>query len=119
MNPNNFRVRADEKVKLKKWPTQVDPYYQTKEQYQEKLSEYIRKLSVQQSLLYASNRYSLLLIFQGMDTAGKDGVIKHVMSGVNPQGCEVISFKQPSAEELEHDFLCTSAFLIVPITRKY
>jgi PPK2 family polyphosphate:nucleotide phosphotransferase len=62
-------------------------------------------LKVQQNLLYATNRYSLLLIFQGMDAAGKDGAIKHVMSGVNPQGCEVFSFKQPSAEELEHDFL--------------
>jgi polyphosphate kinase 2 (PPK2 family) len=62
-------------------------------------------LSARQSLLYASNRYSVLLIFQAMDAAGKDGVIKHVMSGVNPQGCEVFSFKQPSAEELKHDFL--------------
>jgi PPK2 family polyphosphate:nucleotide phosphotransferase len=58
-----------------------------------------------QQLLYASNRYALLLIFQGMDSAGKDGAIRHVMSGVNPQGCQVFSFKQPSAEELEHDFL--------------
>ena len=69
------------------------------------LSEHIQKLSAQQNLLYASNQYSLLLIFQGMDAAGKDSAIKHVMSGVNPQGCEVFSFKQPSAEELEHDFL--------------
>jgi PPK2 family polyphosphate:nucleotide phosphotransferase len=58
-----------------------------------------------QRLHYASNRHALLLIFQGMDAAGKDGAIRHVMSGVNPQGCEVFSFKQPSAEELEHDFL--------------
>lgn len=105
INSKDFRVRADEKVKLKKWPTLVEPYYQSKEQYQELLSEHIRKLSAQQDLLYASNRYSLLVIFQGMDTAGKDGAIKHVMSGVNPQGCEVFSFKQPSADELEHDFL--------------
>ena len=58
-----------------------------------------------QSKLYASNRYALLLVFQGMDTAGKDGVIKHVMSGVNPQGCQVFSFKYPGPEELAHDFL--------------
>ncbi len=105
INSKDFRVRADEKVKLENWPTLVEPYYRSKEQYQEILSEHIRKLSAKQSLLYASNRYSLLLIFQGMDAAGKDGAIKHVMSGVNPQGCEVFSFKQPSAEELEHDFL--------------
>jgi PPK2 family polyphosphate:nucleotide phosphotransferase len=105
INSKDFRVRADEKVKLKKWSTQVKPYYKSKEEYQEILAEHIRKLSARQSLLYASNRYSLLLIFQGMDAAGKDGAIKHVMSGVNPQGCEVFSFKQPSAEELEHDFL--------------
>jgi PPK2 family polyphosphate:nucleotide phosphotransferase len=62
-------------------------------------------LSARQSLLYADNRYALLLIFQAMDAAGKDGAIKHVMSGVNPQGCQVFSFKHPSAQELEHDFL--------------
>jgi len=105
INSKDFRVRADEKVKLKKWPTLVEPYFKSKEQYQEMLGEHIRKLSAQQSLLYASNHYSLLLIFQGMDAAGKDGAIKHVMSGINPQGCEVFSFKQPSSEELEHDFL--------------
>jgi len=105
INSKNFRVRAGEKVKLKKWPTRVAPCYQSKEQYQEILSEHIQKLSAQQNLLYASNHYSLLLIFQGMDAAGKDGAIKHVMSGVNLQGCQVFSFKQPSAEELEHDFL--------------
>ena len=101
----NFRVSADETVKLKKWPTCIKTDYKSKDQYQEILSEHTHKLKVQQSRLYASNHYSLLLIFQGMDAAGKDGAIKHVMSGVNPQGCEVFSFKQPSAEELEHDFL--------------
>ena len=101
----NFRVRSGDKVKLKKLPTRVKPCYQSKKQYQEMLNEHIQKLSIQQNMLYASNNYSLLLIFQAMDAAGKDGAIKHVMSGVNPQGCEVFSFKQPSAEELEHDFL--------------
>ena len=69
------------------------------------LEEHIAELTSLQQLHYASNRYALLLIFQGMDSAGKDGAIRHVMSGVNPEGCEVFSFKQPSAEELEHDFL--------------
>jgi PPK2 family polyphosphate:nucleotide phosphotransferase len=105
IDSKDFRVKEDEKVKLKKWPTLVEPYYQSKEQYQEILSEHTQKLSALQNLLYASNRYSLLLIFQGMDASGKDGTIKHVMSGINPQGCEVFTFKQPSAEELEHDFL--------------
>ena len=105
INSMDFRVRADEKVKLEKWQTQVKPCFQSKEQYHKILREHIRKLSAQQNLLFASNHYSLLLIFQALDAAGKDGAIKHVMSGVNPQGCEVISFKQPSAEELEHDFL--------------
>ena len=105
INSNDFQVRTGETVKLKKWPTQIIPVYKSKEQYQEILSEHIRKLSAKQSLLYASGRYSLLLIFQGMDAAGKDGTIKHVLTGINPQGCEVFSFKQPSADELAHDFL--------------
>ncbi len=105
INSKHFRVRAGETVKLKQWPTRVKPCYKSKEHYQEILAEHIKELRERQSLLYASNRYSVLLIFQAMDAAGKDGAIKHVMSGVNPQGCEVFSFKQPSAEELKHDFL--------------
>jgi len=101
----DFRVREGDKVDLKKWPTTVKPAYKSKEQYQKLLEEHVAQLSMQQELLYASNRYAVLLIFQAMDAAGKDGAIKHVMSGVNPQGCQVFSFKHPSAEELEHDFL--------------
>jgi PPK2 family polyphosphate:nucleotide phosphotransferase len=105
INPKHFQVRAGEKVRLKRWPTRVKPCYESKEHYKEILAEHIEELSKRQSLLYAHNRYSVLLIFQAMDAAGKDSAIKHVMSGVNPQGCEVFSFKQPSAEELKHDFL--------------
>jgi len=105
INSKHFRVQAGEKVKLKQWPTRVKPCYKSKENYKEILAEHIEELSERQSLLYAYNRYSVLLIFQGMDAAGKDGAIKHVMSGVNPQGCEIFSFKQPSTEELKHDFL--------------
>ena len=72
------------------------------------LEKHVAKLSALQNLHYASSRYALLLIFQGMDAAGKDGAVRHVMSGVNPEGCEVFSFKQPSAEELKHDFLWRS-----------
>src|SRR5580658_7501296 len=106
---SNFRVRAGEQVDLKKWPTLVDPVYKTNEEYQELLGKHIKALSAQQQLLYASNRFALLLIFQAMDAAGKDGAVAHVMSGINPQGCQVFSFKHPSPTELQHDFLwrCT------------
>jgi PPK2 family polyphosphate:nucleotide phosphotransferase len=100
-----FRVREGDKVRLKEWPTRVAPCYKSKQHYESLLAEHVEKLSARQSLLYAQNQYALLLIFQAMDAAGKDGAIKHVMSGVNPQGCQVFSFKQPSAEEMEHDFL--------------
>jgi len=92
-------------VKLKEWPTKVKPFCKSKKHCKKLMEEHVEALSSLQHLHYASNRYALLLIFQGMDAAGKDGAIRHVMSGVNPQGCEVFSFKQPSAEELEHDFL--------------
>ena len=105
INSKDFRVRPGEKVKLKEWPTIVKPFYKSKKRYQKLLEEHVEELSSLQRLLYASNRYALLLIFQAMDAAGKDGAIQHVMSGVNPQGCQVFSFKQPSADELEHDFL--------------
>ena len=104
INSKNFRV-VGKKVKLSKWPTIVKSFCKSKEQYQELLAEHVEKLSSLQQLHYASSRYALLLIFQGMDAGGKDGAIRHVMSGVNPQGCQVFSFKQPSANELEHDFL--------------
>jgi len=105
IEPKEFRVREGEKVRLKKWPTRTKPFYKSKADYQGILETHINELRARQSLLYAGNRHSLLLIFQAMDAAGKDGAIKYVMSGVNPQGCQVFSFKHPSAEELEHDFL--------------
>jgi len=105
INSKDFRVRPGEKVKLREWPTRVKPICRTKKRYQKLLRDHVVQLTVLQRLHYASDRYALLLIFQGMDAGGKDGAIRHVMSGVNPQGCEVFSFKQPSAEELKHDFL--------------
>jgi PPK2 family polyphosphate:nucleotide phosphotransferase len=101
----DFRVRPGHKVDLSDWPTKVKPFCKSKKEYEEVLAEHIHKLSSLQQLLYASNTYALLMTFQGMDAAGKDGAIRHVMSGINPQGCQVFSFKQPSAEELDHDFL--------------
>jgi PPK2 family polyphosphate:nucleotide phosphotransferase len=102
---NDYRVREGVSVDLKKWPTCVDPIYESGEQYQKLLNRHVEALSEQQELLYASDSYAILLIFQAMDAAGKDGAIEHVMSGVNPQGCQVFSFKHPSPAELKHDFL--------------
>jgi PPK2 family polyphosphate:nucleotide phosphotransferase len=98
-------VREGKNVVLKKWPTKLKPYYKTDKQLKKLLQDRIEKMSDLQAVLYASNRYAVLLLFQAMDAAGKDSAIKHVMSGVNPQGCQVFSFKHPSAEELDHDFL--------------
>jgi PPK2 family polyphosphate:nucleotide phosphotransferase len=105
IHTKDFRVRPAKRVKLEEWPTIVKPFGKSKDAYLKLLGEHVKELSVLQRLHYASNRYALLIVFQGMDAAGKDGAIQHVMSGVNPQGCQVSSFKQPSADELEHDFL--------------
>jgi len=105
---DDFRVPAGKKVDLEKWPTRVEPVYGSKDEYEKHLRKQVEELSALQRLHYASNRFAVLLIFQAMDAAGKDGAIRHVMSGVNPQGCQVFSFKHPSATELEHDFLWRS-----------
>jgi PPK2 family polyphosphate:nucleotide phosphotransferase len=101
----DFRVREGAKVDLDKWPTDVAKVYKSKQQYHQMLDDHVARLSAQQQLLYASDSHAVLAIFQAMDAAGKDGAIKHVMSGINPQGCQVYSFKHPSATELQHDFL--------------
>jgi PPK2 family polyphosphate:nucleotide phosphotransferase len=105
IKPDQWRVREGDAVHLGRWPTHTKPLYRSKQQYATLLEQQVEQLSALQQLHYATNRYAILLILQAMDAAGKDGVIKHVMSGVNPQGCQVNSFKQPSATELEHDFL--------------
>jgi PPK2 family polyphosphate:nucleotide phosphotransferase len=105
IDPEKFRVAAGEEVRLDERPTRVEPFYESQKHYRKKLKEHIEQLSAQQRLLYADGRHALLLVLQGMDAAGKDGTIRHIMSGVNPQGCEVFSFKQPGPEELAHDFL--------------
>jgi PPK2 family polyphosphate:nucleotide phosphotransferase len=109
INSKDYRVREGSAVDLKKWPTRVERVYRNDDEYQAMLKDHVKKLSAQQELLYASGTYAVLLIFQAMDAAGKDGVIEHVMSGVNPQGCQVFSFKHPSATELKHDFLWRTA----------
>ena len=105
INPQDFRVREGDEVRLRKWPTNVAPAYKSEQHYLKLLEQHVVQLSSLQELLYASNSHAILLIFQAMDAAGKDGAIRHVMSGVNPQGCQVYSFKHPSPAELQHDFL--------------
>jgi PPK2 family polyphosphate:nucleotide phosphotransferase len=105
IEPHDFRVSPGKKVNLHKWPTLAKTIYTSKDEYKAMLEKQVEELSTLQRLHYASNRYAVLLIFQAMDAAGKDGAIRHVMSGVNPQGCQVFSFKHPSATELDHDFL--------------
>lgn len=105
MTDDDFLVQKGKKVNLDKWPTKVKRLYRSKKNYHELLDAQVKELSALQRMLYASNRHALLLILHGMDSAGKDGTIRHVMSGVNPQGCQVFSFRHPSAEELDHDFL--------------
>ena len=102
---DRIRVREGTTVDLDERPTAIEPVYRSKAHYQKLLAKHVEQLSQLQRLLYASDRFALLVIFQAMDAAGKDGAIRHVMSGVNPQGCQVYSFKHPSAQELEHDFL--------------
>jgi PPK2 family polyphosphate:nucleotide phosphotransferase len=104
-DPDDFRIEPGERARLRRRPTRVKPLYKSEKQYRDLLDDDVKALSELQRLLYASSTYALLLVFQAMDAAGKDGAIAHVLSGVNPEGCEVFSFKQPSAEETGHDFL--------------
>jgi PPK2 family polyphosphate:nucleotide phosphotransferase len=110
MNYDKLIVPPGKKIKLKDYDTSFTDKFKSKEEAQEKLCDDVKKMAKLQDVLYADNRHGLLLIFQALDAAGKDGTIKHVMSGINPQGCQVYSFKSPSAEELDHDYLwrCSS-----------
>lgn len=105
LNPSKFRVPSGGKWHLNNAPTEIEPFYDSKSHYKKMLAQQVEEMTALQRLLYAHNRYAMLLIFQAMDAGGKDSAIKHVMSGVDPQGCQVFSFKKPSADELEHDFL--------------
>jgi PPK2 family polyphosphate:nucleotide phosphotransferase len=105
MNYENFQVPARKRIKLGNYDPGFTGKFKSKEEAREKLAADIETLASLQDVLYAQDTYALLLIFQAMDAAGKDGIIKHIMSGVNPQGCQVFSFKTPSQEELDHDFI--------------
>ncbi|HWV98226.1 MAG TPA: polyphosphate kinase 2 family protein [Candidatus Acidoferrum sp.] len=102
---HRYRIDAGKKFRLADFDPADTWKLESKEHAQQWLEEGVARLSELQDLLYAQNQWSVLLIFQAMDAAGKDGTIKHVMSGVNPQGCQVFSFKVPSDEDLNHDFL--------------
>jgi PPK2 family polyphosphate:nucleotide phosphotransferase len=105
MKTDQFLVKEGSKLDLKKHPTDFTGDYTHKKHAVVDLEANVERLRELQEVLYADDAYSLLIIFQAMDAAGKDGAIAHVMSGINPQGCQVVSFKQPSAEERDHDFL--------------
>src|SRR3954470_18960438 len=109
MNIESFRIAEGTKVNLKNHPTDFTGDYLDKDAAKQDLEQNVKRLAELQDVLYAQNIHSLLIVFQAMDAAGKDGAIEHVMSGVNPQGCHVVSFKAPSPEELDHDYLwrCT------------
>jgi PPK2 family polyphosphate:nucleotide phosphotransferase len=101
----DFQLRPGKTVKLDRTPTFISPLYQDKEDYKDLLEDNAKELDGLQRLLYSSGQHALLLIFQGMDASGKDGIIRSVMNRVDPQGCMVHSFKKPSLEEWKHDFL--------------
>ncbi len=105
MNTKKFRAPFKKALSLSDYPTDYTGDFKSKEEAEEELKKNIEKMAMLQDKLYAHDKYALLIIFQAMDAAGKDGAIKHVMSGLNPQGTQVFSFKQPSAEELDHDYL--------------
>ena len=105
MDYDSFRVREGSGLKIGDRKTDDTGDYRSKKEAVLALERNVERLAALQDVLYAQNVYALLIIFQAMDAAGKDGAIKHVMSGLNPQGVQVFAFKQPSAEELDHDFL--------------
>ena len=105
MKLNKYTITEGRDFKLKDHETRDKGSYESQTDAAEDMALNLDKLQVLQDKLYAQNQYAILLIIQAMDAAGKDGLIKHVMSGVNPQGCQVFSFKQPSTEELDHDYL--------------
>ena len=102
---NYFEIKSKKHLKLSNFPSKLKPIYQSENEYTTMLEGNRVRLNEFQTLLYANHARSMLIIFQGMDTAGKDGAIKHVMTGINPQGCSVVSFKAPTSNELDHDFL--------------
>jgi PPK2 family polyphosphate:nucleotide phosphotransferase len=105
INSDDFRVKEGHKPGISNRDCKIEDVYADKDEYESFLDEYKKEICAMQDILYAHDKYSVLVIFQGMDACGKDGTIKHVMSGINPAGVQVMAFKRPSSEELDHDFL--------------
>jgi PPK2 family polyphosphate:nucleotide phosphotransferase len=105
MDIKNFTIPSDKIIRLKDFDPAFTDGFKNKEEAKEKLENDIQEMARLQDILYANSQYGILMVIQAMDAAGKDGIIKHVMSGINPQGCEVYSFKIPSTEELNHDYM--------------
>lgn len=105
INLKDFKYIPGKSPKLKSHPNSIPDIYDNKKDYIKDLDDYTEKIKELQTMMYAQDKYSLLLIFQGMDTSGKDGAIKHVMSGINPAGVQVFTFKKPSSTELDHDWM--------------
>src|SRR5688572_8572767 len=112
MKHDDFLVRPGKKVRLKDFDPGFTAQYKSKEEAAEKLERDVERLRKYQDVMYAQNTWALLVVLQGMDTSGKDSAIRHVMSGVNPQGTQVHSFKSPSTEELDHDFMWRSGKML-------
>jgi len=102
---SSYRIEPGSKVSLKDYKTEETGKFKDKDEAKDALKKGVKRLAKYQDVLYAANTYSVLIVFQAMDAAGKDSTIEHVMSGVNPQGCQVFSFKSPSAEERDHTYL--------------
>lgn len=112
INPDDFRYDGNREFKLNELDTKIDDLYKDKDDYKDILADNADELDDLQSMMYAHNRYGLLVIFQAMDAAGKDGTLKRVFAGVNPIGVKVHSFKRPSENELEHDFMWRTSLLL-------
>ena len=109
LSADAFRLKAGETIDLARRPTRIEPLYASKEDYAAMLAAHVEKLRALQQRLYTGQKNALLIVFQGQDAAGKDGAISHLLTGVNPQGCQVRSFKRPSELEFRHDFLWRAA----------
>ena len=105
IDTKQFFAPEGKTIDLNQWNTNIERLYSDKADYKFQLNKHVSAAAKHQKMLYADDKNALLIIFQAMDAAGKDGAIRHVFSGINPQGCQVSSFKKPSAEELDHDFL--------------
>ena len=110
--PDAYRFDGSRPFSIKKAPTRVADFYENKKQYEKWQEEFREEINELQTRMYAHDRYGMLLIFQAMDAGGKDGTIRHVMSGVNPFGIRIHNFKRPSEQELEHDFMWRSSLVL-------